>query len=74
MTPQIIDYLEELQDLHRPAHLRFLGDNGGVINLYACIERLEADGAEPGFFADGTIHIPLSRLLSVDDHPVIAIS
>lgn len=74
MNPQVIGYLEELQDLHRPAHIRFLGDNGGIISMNARIERLLADGPEPGFYADGTIHIPLERLLSVDDHAVQALS
>jgi hypothetical protein len=66
IDPAALAYLEELEDLRRPANLRFIGDNGGIISFHARVSGLETNSTEPFLLADGTIRIPLDRLLSID--------
>lgn len=70
MNKDLIDYLEALQDSRKPAHLRFWGDNGGVISFMARTIVLQTEAGEPALLADGAIRIPVARLLSVNDRPV----
>ncbi len=70
MDQHIIDLLEELADLRRPAALRFRAENGGTAEIQVRIKRVEPEAAEPYLETDGGLRVSLRSLLQVNGHSV----